>query len=456
MPDEPVDIERLRRELDYYKRQLDEMAGENVRLDRALSGSRHEYKQKRQGFALLTELQQSIGTHRDIPAIFELTIGAINATLGMDKTVVLEPMDNAHHYRPNQWVGFHDVPDEYLASLTFEFPPEFSDGTGLLLVNKSTAQTPLIEEIRDALELPYFICLPVMLGNAPLGLLLSGRSVESKPFYPPLDQGDIDTFRAIAGLISALLQNRRVAALEEANRQIREQTERKSHFLANMSHELRTPMNAIIGFTRMVLRRAGDSLPERQKGNLERVEEAANRLLELINSLLDLSKIEAGRMDVTPKQFNVGHLVEGCCAEVSPLVEDKPNVRLTCEVSSEVGEAHTDKGRVRQIVTNLLSNAIKFTEAGEVAVRVEQEDASLVIAVSDTGAGIPADARDTIFEEFQQVAGSDPQRKGTGLGLPITKGFAELLGGSITVESEVGVGSTFTVRVPAIYAEANR
>ena len=456
MPDEPVDAERLRRELDYYRRQLDEMAGENVRLDLAISGLRHELKQRRQGFALLTDLQQAIGVHQDISAIFEITLGAINGTLGMDKTVVLKPLDKAHHYRPSQWLGFHEAPAGSLASLSLAFPPEFAEGAGLLLVNKSTEATPLTEKIRSAFELPYFICLPVMLDDGPLRLLLSGRIVESRPFYPPLDQGDVDTFQAITGLISTLLQNRRVAALEEANRQIQVATERKSRFLASMSHELRTPMNAIIGFTRMVLRRAGDSLPERQKGNLEKVEEAANRLLELINSLLDLSKIEAGRMDVTPKQFNVGHLVEGCCAEVSPLVEDKPNVRLTCEVSSEVGEAHTDKGRVRQIVTNLLSNAIKFTEAGEVAVRVEQEDASLVIAVSDTGAGIPADARDTIFEEFQQVAGSDPQRKGTGLGLPITKGFAELLGGSITVESEVGVGSTFTVRVPAIYAEANR
>ena len=137
--------------------------------------------------------------------------------------------------------------------------------------------------------------------------------------------------------------------------------------------------------------------------------------------------------------------------EVEPLV--KPGVKLGYDVADGIGEATTDQARIRQIVINLLSNAVKFTEQREVAVRAAREDESVVIAVSDTGSGIPADALDTIFEEFQQVKGSDPQHKGTGLGLPITKGFAELLGGSISVQSEVGKGSTFTVRVPVVYEE---
>ena len=237
-------------------------------------------------------------------------------------------------------------------------------------------------------------------------------------------------------------------------REIQEQAERKSVFLTNMSHELRSPMNSIIGFTRMVLRRAGDALPDRQKGNLEKVLEAANRLLGLINELMDLSKIEAGRMDVNVEAFDVRQLIEGCCAEAEPLVAEKPDVTLVHDVSDGVGEARTDKGRVHQIVTNLLSNAIKFTDQGEIAVRVSKVDEQLVVSVSDTGSGIPPDALETIFEEFQQVKGSDPQHKGTGLGLPICKGFAELLGGSIRVESEVGRGSIFTVRIPVLYTES--
>jgi len=237
-------------------------------------------------------------------------------------------------------------------------------------------------------------------------------------------------------------------------REIQDQTQRKSRFLANMSHELRSPMNAIMGFTNMVLRRSGDALPERQKGNLEKVLEAGNRLLESINGLLDLSKIEAGRMDVEMTRFSVSALLQSCCAEAEPLVAEKPGVGLLCDPDDSVGEADTDQGRARHIITNLLSNAIKHTDAGEVAVRARREGDDIVIAVSDTGAGIPEDALDTIFEEFRQVEGSDTERKGTGLGLPIAQKTTELLGGSISVVSTVGKGSTFTVRIPAMYQEA--
>jgi len=239
--------------------------------------------------------------------------------------------------------------------------------------------------------------------------------------------------------------------LEEANREIREATERKSRFLASMSHELRTPMNAIKGFTSLVLRRIGDTIPERHRKNLATVMQASDHLLALINDLLDLSKIEAGRMDVNIERFEVKSLVTGCCAEVEPLVMAKPDVRLAYDVPDDVGVANTDQGRLRQMLMNLLSNAIKFTDKGEVAVRASVADGQLVVSVSDTGTGIPADALGTVFEEFRQVKGTDPQHKGTGLGLPITKGFAELLGGSISAQSEAGKGSTFTVRVPLVY-----
>ncbi len=244
-------------------------------------------------------------------------------------------------------------------------------------------------------------------------------------------------------------QNRALAA---ANQQIQEATARKSAFLASMSHELRTPMNAIIGFTNLVLRRSGDVLPERQQDNLTKVLQSAHHLLNLINDILDLAKIEAGRMEVKPGRFEVKKLLVACCETVGSLV--KPGVQLLHEVTDEVGEANTDEARLRQIVINLLSNALKFTEAGEVQMRAAKEGQALVIAVSDTGIGIPADALDVIFEEFQQVRGADKQQTGTGLGLPIAKGWTEILGGTIEVESEVGQGSTFTVRIPVDYVAA--
>ena len=233
-------------------------------------------------------------------------------------------------------------------------------------------------------------------------------------------------------------------------RTIQEQTERKSAFLASMSHELRTPMNVIKGFTNLVLRRAGDVLPERQKENLQKVDQASDHLLAMINDLLDLSKIEAGRMDVNVSTFEVEKLVSSCVSTVSPLVQD--GVVLNYDVQSEIDEAHTDEARLRQMVINLTSNAIKFTPSGRIDVKAKKENDQLVLSVSDTGKGIPEDEFSTIFDEYRQVKGSDSMvQKGTGLGLLITKKFAELLGGTIRVDSKEGVGSTFTVKIPLNY-----
>ncbi len=244
-------------------------------------------------------------------------------------------------------------------------------------------------------------------------------------------------------------------------REIQLQTERKSAFLAAMSHELRTPMNAIKGFTNLVLRRGRDELSERNQENLEKVSQSSDHLLAMINDLLDLSKIEAGRIDVNVETFDIAELIQSCCDTVNPLV--KESVELRHEVAAEIGVVNTDRSRTQQMVINLLSNAIKFTDQGEVRVEanrrsrglqpVDQQD-DLVIAVSDTGKGIPEDELLALFDEYRQVEGqsdSDVQ-KGTGLGLSITKKFAELLGGSITVESEVGKGTTFTITIPSTYS----
>ena len=240
-------------------------------------------------------------------------------------------------------------------------------------------------------------------------------------------------------------------------REIQQQTERKSAFLASMSHELRTPMNAIKGFTNLVLRRIGQEIPDQQRENLEKVDQASDHLLAMINDLLDLSKIEAGRMDVNPERFDVAKLIKSCCDTVSPLVQE--GVELKQEIADDIGEANTDKARLQQMVINLLSNAIKFTDSGSVTVTAERVSGrgenggeSLAISVSDTGKGIPDAELPTLFDEYRQVEGSESSvQKGTGLGLSITKKFAELLGGTISVESEVGRGSSFTVSVPVNY-----
>ena len=236
-------------------------------------------------------------------------------------------------------------------------------------------------------------------------------------------------------------------------REIQLNTERKSAFLASMSHEFRTPMNAIKGFTNLVLRRGKDELSDRNQENLQKVSQASDHLLAMINDLLDLSKIEAGRMDVNVETFDVAELIRSSCDTVSPLVRD--GVELIPEVADDIGKANTDRARLQQMVINLLSNAIKFTDQGKVIVTAQSEKENLAITVNDTGKGIPAEELPTLFDEYRQVEGQSESevQKGTGLGLSITKKFAELLGGSISVESEIGKGTTFTITIPSTYSD---
>jgi CheY-like chemotaxis protein/anti-sigma regulatory factor (Ser/Thr protein kinase) len=222
-----------------------------------------------------------------------------------------------------------------------------------------------------------------------------------------------------------------------------------------VSHELRTPMNAIIGFTRVVMRRAKDTLPERQLGNLEKILASANHLLSLINNILDLSKIEARRVEVQPTAFALGPLIDQCLRTVEPMLKGG-RVTLRKQVAAELPPLFNDEDKIRQILINLLSNAAKFTEAGTITVRARHRKGgrgeTLELAVADTGIGIPEEAHELVFEEFRQVDNSSTRRYGgTGLGLAISRQLAILLGGGLTMHSEPGGGSTFTLSVPIRY-----
>jgi PAS domain S-box-containing protein len=233
---------------------------------------------------------------------------------------------------------------------------------------------------------------------------------------------------------------------EDANRA-------KSEFLANMSHELRTPMNAILGYSEMLMEEAEDLEQEDFIPDLKKINQAGTHLLALINDILDLSKIEAGRMDVFAEDIDIGILIDEVTATARPLM-DKNNNRMEVVRSEYLGAARQDLTKLRQSLFNLLSNAAKFTREGAVTLDAKrtQKDGQdwLTFAVSDTGIGIPADKLEAVFEEFTQADGSTTRDYGgTGLGLAISRRICQLLGGDITVQSQPGEGSTFTIKIPA-------
>ncbi len=230
--------------------------------------------------------------------------------------------------------------------------------------------------------------------------------------------------------------------LEKAN-------QHKSAFLANMSHELRTPMNAIMGFNRLVMRRCKDILPQKQYDNLGKIATSADHLLTLINSILDLSKIEAGHIEVFNSEFDLNQLLSSCAKSVEPLVV-KNHVDIVTDLPADLPKLNTDQDKVRQIVLNFLSNAAKFTESGQIRLSALANSEEVTVKIADTGIGIPSDKLSEVFEEFTQVeSGTDRKYGGTGLGLAISSQLASLLGGSVHATSKLNQGSEFTLTLPA-------
>jgi signal transduction histidine kinase len=265
----------------------------------------------------------------------------------------------------------------------------------------------------------------------------------------PLDFLDFET--TIAKTIRHVAVLREARRRQAENQRLESASQNKSHFIANMSHELRTPLNAIIGLTEMMVTNAARFGTERAQEPLRRVQTAGTHLLGLINQVLDLSKIEAGKLELNPQIVPLAPLIDQVIGTARHLAEQNRN-RLVVEASDDLGSLTVDPMRLRQILLNLLSNACKFTKQGEVKLRARKLAHGrdwIEFAVADTGIGMTAEQQAKLFEEFSQADASTAQHfGGTGLGLAISRKLARMMGGDVTVTSEPGKGSVFTVRLP--------
>jgi signal transduction histidine kinase len=335
---------------------------------------------------------------------------------------------------------------------------EISRGSvpGRAILDRQTIHIPDVEAVAD--EYPgaavrarangwrAAAAAPLLQGSEAVGALVMFRA---EPGDFPEDQIRLlETFASQAAI--AMANARLFEELQEANSQLAEASQHKSQFLANMSHELRTPLNAIIGYSEMLQEEAEDLGEQTFLPDLQKINAAGRHLLGLINNILDLSKIEAGRMDLFLETFDLGQLVRDVQAIVQPLVEKHGN-SLIVACPGDVGTAHADQTKVRQTLFNLLSNAAKFTDHGTITLTVKREPEEwLIFAVSDTGIGMTEEQLGRLFEAFSQAEASTRTRYGgTGLGLAISRHFCRLMGGDLTVESVHGQGSTFTVQLPA-------
>jgi len=292
------------------------------------------------------------------------------------------------------------------------------------------------------------LAIPLVRDGHLLGGLVVNRATIGE-FAPQV----IDLLKAFATQSALAIQNARLfREIEDKSRELEIASRHKSEFLANMSHELRTPLNAIIGFSEVLAERMFGEINEKQAEYLADILESGRHLLSLINDILDLAKIEAGRMELDLGDFSLPSAIENTLTLVRERAHRR-GITLERALDERIGTIRADERKVKQVLLNLLSNALKFTpEGGRISVHANVRGGMSQISVTDTGVGIAPEDQAAVFEEFRQVGTTAKKVEGTGLGLAISRKFIELHGGTIWVTSKVGVGSTFAFTLPTAVA----
>jgi signal transduction histidine kinase len=428
------------------------IAIENVRLFDEVQARTHELAHSVEGLRALGEVTQAVNSTLDLETVLSTIVAKAVQLSGTDAGAiyVFDATEQAFHLR-----AAYGLSEELIAAIKDQYI-----GTSDAIRQATRDRRPQqIADIRDEPPSPVReiamraglrarIIVPLIDVEKIVGALVVRRKQPGE-----LPDNVVDLLRTFAAQSVLAIQNARLFAdIEDKRRQLELASQHKSQFLANMSHELRTPLNAIIGLTEMMVNNAARFGTEKAQEPLQRVRRAGQHLLSLINEVLDLSKIEAGKLELCPESVTLAPLIDEVIGTAQPLAEQNQN-RLVAECQVHLAPLTVDPMRLRQILLNLLSNSCKFTKQGEVALRVRKVIDGrewVEFAVSDTGIGMTVEQLARLFEEFSQADSLTARRYGgTGLGLAITRKLARMMGGDVTVASEPGKGSVFTVRLPS-------
>jgi signal transduction histidine kinase len=436
------------------------IAIENARLLTELRNRTDELTRSVGELTALGAVSQALSSTLDVDVVLDTIVTRANDLIGADGSTIFEYDEAAEQFHLRATRNL----EPRLVELARGTPLRRGDQgiLGRLPSERQAVQVPDItvgsysSPISDALiEAGYraVVAVPLIREDHLIGALTMNRKTPGE--FPP---EVIDLLRTFATQSALAIQNARLfREIEDKSRQLEAASQHKSEFLANMSHELRTPLNAIIGFSEVLSEKMFGELNEKQEEYLKDIYASGNHLLSLINDILDLSKIEAGRMELELSDFHLPTALDSALTLVRERA-GRRSIAVHLSVDERLGHIQADERKVRQVVLNLLSNAIKFTpEGGRIEVAAVAKDGSVEVSVSDTGVGIAPEDQEAVFEEFRQVGTADKKVEGTGLGLTLCRKFVELHGGRIWVKSEIGVGSTFTFTIPvrmAIAADA--
>jgi GAF domain-containing protein/CheY-like chemotaxis protein len=430
------------------------IAIENVRLFDEVQARTRELTQSVEELRALGEVSQAVNSTLDLQTVLDTIVAKATQISGTEGGAIYVLDERLREFQLRATYGM----SEELIAAVRDMHAAISEAVGMATETHEPRQVADLRElpstpVNDTLLRAGYrarLIVPLMRSGGVIGALVVRRKAPGE--FP---QSTIDLLETFAAQSVLAIQNARLyAELDEKSRQLEEASRHKSQFLASMSHELRTPLNAIIGLTEMLLEDARALERDDELEPLDRVLRAARHLLALINDILDLSKIEAGRMELHLESFPLRPLIEEVAKTIEPMATKNAN-RLVIDCPPDLGTMHADQTRFRQALLNLASNANKFTEKGTVIIAAQSQRLHgrdwIVIAVTDTGIGMTEEQMGRLFQEFSQADASTTRKYGgSGLGLAISRHFCRMMGGDITVESEPGEGSTFTIRLPRI------